>query len=305
MREQFPDIRMRIYNRDGEVQYDSTLAQDIERKPSLALIEAREQSLFQDSKLNKLNQSYEASIQQGRNLPQVLAENPNVDNALIPKHIEERTKLNAQGYLEQAGAEVHQQYRVVQIQQQMNDPNVQRIGGIERTELAQTYDELIKAHQYSPEKALEAVNARVTFNTEIEDIKAGKTINLTEDGVRSHAIVRQTATVIQDSPLRQQLDHELTASYRIMNQATPGLVHHALHPTPSTPHPPTPFQQAYRSAGVELEQTTQRPHNILTRQTSVISIIYAKGIEIGEKTFKIWLLALGMGENASGLRMIY
>ena len=119
VREQFPDIRMRIYNRDGEVQYDSTLAQDIERKPSLTLIEAREQSLLQELKLNELNQSYEASIQQGRNLPQVLAENPNVDNALIPKHIEERTKLNAQGYLEQAGAEVHQQYRVVQIQQQM------------------------------------------------------------------------------------------------------------------------------------------------------------------------------------------
>ena len=153
---------------------------------------------------------------------------------------------------------------------QLHDPMVQKIGGVNRTELVQTYDELIKAHQYSPEKALEAVNARVTFNREIEDIKAGKAINLTEDGVRSHAIVRQTATVIQDSPLRQQLDRELTASYRIMNQATPELVHHALHPAPSAPHPPTPFQQAYRSANVELEQMTQRPNSILTRQTNAV-----------------------------------
>jgi hypothetical protein len=105
---------------------------------------------------------------------------------------------------------------------------VQKIGGLNRTDLATLNDELINRYKYTPSQALEAVNARVTLNSAVEDFKAGKGLNASDEVLRSQAIVRQTTTVMSDSVTNaaqvETMNRQFTAYNSVLNQASPEVI---------------------------------------------------------------------------------
>ena len=110
----------------------------------------------------------------------------------------------------------------------LRDPLVHKIGSLNRSDLATLNDELINRYKYTPTQAMEAVNARVTLNSAVEDFKAGKGLNTSDEVLRSQAIVRQTTTVMSDSVANaaqvETMNRQFTAYNSAINKALPEVV---------------------------------------------------------------------------------
>ncbi|MGL4767161.1 MAG: peptidoglycan-binding domain-containing protein, partial [Formosimonas sp.] len=242
---------MRIYDRSGIAQYDSALQP--ERVPSVALTQARENTLT-PKKLDELSQGYQRSISQGQNLAQVLKDNPKVDNALIDTHLSERASLNAQGHLEQTGQEVQRKIRNQTFPQTITDlhnPAIQTIGGLERRELVAMHETLTAKHGYSSALADEAVHARVTVQTALNDHLAGKTPST--DLTRSQQVLQQTASVLKDTPHQYNINQQITATHQMHNGASNDFISHTLTATPKPLQPSSPFHQAHTNPAPEVK----------------------------------------------------
>jgi hypothetical protein len=150
----------------------------------------------------------------------------------------------------------------LQIPSDLKNPVIQTIGGVSRTELAQLHDELTTKHGYSRTEALDAVNARTTLNTAINDLQTGKPLNTSPEVLRSHTITRHTATILGDAG--HEMSKQVTAYNLAHNGASPELVQAALNAQAQPVPAKSAFQLAHNQITPEPELITHRPHSVMT-----------------------------------------
>ena len=163
----------------------------------------------------------------------------------------------------------------LQIPSDLKNPAIQTIGGVPRADLAAMSEELTTRHGYTPAKAFEAVNARVTLNSAIDDYKAGKGLNTSDEVLRSQAIVRQTTTVMGDSVANaaqvETMNRQFTAYNSVLNQASPELIQANLA---AIDKPITPSVKVNTQTNIDLTPTnpkTTSPLNGYTKQFNQIT----------------------------------
>jgi peptidoglycan hydrolase-like protein with peptidoglycan-binding domain len=163
----------------------------------------------------------------------------------------------------------------LQIPSDLKNPAIQTIGGVPRADLAAMSEELTTRHGYTPAKAFEAVNARVTLNSAVEDFKAGKGLNTSDEVLRSQAIVRQTTTVMGDSVANaaqvETMNRQFTAYNSVLNQASPELIQANLA---AIDKPITPSVKVNSQTNIDLTPTnpkTTSPLNGYTKQFNQIT----------------------------------
>ena len=146
------------------------------------------------------------------------------------------------------------------------NPQIQKLGGLPRTDLAAMSDELMSKHGYTQAKALEAVNARVTVQTALEEVRAGKPLVLTDELNRSYNTLSETERVLRHTPHGAELNKQVTAFTQATNGAN-DLVQHTLTA------PATPMRQPLTAPNLKAEDLTQevkttKPNNHVTIQTN-------------------------------------
>ena len=144
----------------------------------------------------------------------------------------------------------------------LNNPNIQTIGGVSRTELTELHQTLTQKHGYNTTQANEALHARVTLNTTIDELQSGK-LNTSEEILRSHAITRQTAAVLGDAG--HDLSKQVTAYNLATNGASPEIIQSTLNAPIQRIHPSNAFVQAHHQTDTTLEVKTTRPHSVDTQ----------------------------------------
>ncbi|MGL4768457.1 MAG: hypothetical protein ACRCV6_10335, partial [Formosimonas sp.] len=138
----------------------------------------------------------------------------------------------------------------LQIPSDLKNPAIQTIGGIPRSELAAMNDELLK-RGYNPSQSLEAVHARVTVQTALNDHLTGKTPNT--DLTHSQQVLQQTASVLKDTPHQYNINQQITATHQMHNGASNDIIQHTLTAKPAPLQPPSPFHQAHTNPAPEVK----------------------------------------------------
>ena len=179
----------------------------------------------------------------------------------------------------------------------LTNPQIQKLGGLNRTDLAAMSDELIAQHGYTPAKALEAVNARVTVNTALDELKSGRIPSLTDELAHSQAVLRQTATVLSDSPLATDLNRQVVAGNNLMNHS-PVLAVQTLEVKPQSITQPTPFQQALKQTQLDPAPIPTTSHKVLDKHISAVEINEYKHITEHAQTQKAETAAKQIAKTA-------
>ncbi|MGL4768476.1 MAG: hypothetical protein ACRCV6_10435, partial [Formosimonas sp.] len=143
----------------------------------------------------------------------------------------------------------------LQIPSDLHNPAIQTIGGLERRELVAMHETLIAKHGYSSAQANEAVHARVTVQTALNDHLAGKTP--TADLTHSQQVLQQTASVLKDTPHQYNINQQITATNQMHNGASNEIITHTLNATPKPLQPSSPFHQAHTNPAPEIKLNLQ------------------------------------------------
>ena len=151
----------------------------------------------------------------------------------------------------------------------LNNPNIQTIGGVSRTELTELHQTLTQKHGYNTIQANEAVHARVTLNTAIDELQSGK-LNTSEEILRSHAITRQTANIMGDAG--HDLSKQVTAYNLATNGASPEIIQSTLNAPIQRIHQSNAFVQAHHQTDNTLEVKTTRPHSVDTQHINNVLV---------------------------------
>ena len=117
----------------------------------------------------------------------------------------------------------------------------------------------------------------MTLNSAVEDFKAGKGLNTSDEVLRSQAIVRQTTTVMSDSVANaaqvETMNRQFTAYTSAVNQALPEVVKSNFE---AIDKPVTQTIKPNTQSSIDLTPTapkTTNPHNGYTQQFNQISAV--------------------------------